>query len=107
LSTRSVTPGALRALSACCKHVASNLARIEFVPMKVMGLPWSPGAEGVARVETTALFGDELPKEQVFFRAAHLFRLTSARVRKCEKIQEPVVHQPGERNDLMLRVFFL
>src|SRR2546426_4576370 len=43
-STRSVTPGALRALSTCWKHVASNPARIEFVPMTVMGLPLSPGA---------------------------------------------------------------
>ena len=41
----TVTPGALRALSACCKHVASNPARMEFVPMTVMGLPLSPGAE--------------------------------------------------------------
>src|SRR5436309_8817812 len=44
LSTRSVTPGALRALSACWRQVASNPARIEFVPMTVMGLPLSPGA---------------------------------------------------------------
>src|SRR5438309_10752767 len=44
LSTRSVTPGAPRALSACWRHVASNPARIEFVPMTVMGLPLSPGA---------------------------------------------------------------
>src|SRR6266542_5618291 len=44
LSTRSVTPGALRVLSACWRQVASNPARIEFVPMTVMGLPLSPGA---------------------------------------------------------------
>src|SRR5216117_1080783 len=44
LSTRSVTPGAPRALSACWRHVASNPARIEFVPMTVMGFPLSPGA---------------------------------------------------------------
>src|SRR6266571_9008796 len=44
LSTRSITPGALRALSACWRHVASNPARIEFVPITVIGLPLSPGA---------------------------------------------------------------
>src|SRR6266536_5866792 len=44
LSTRSVTPGAPRALSACWTQVASNPARIEFVPITVIGLPLSPGA---------------------------------------------------------------
>src|SRR5207249_11748679 len=44
LSTRSVTPGAPRALSACWRQVGSNPARIEFVPMTVMGLPLSPWA---------------------------------------------------------------
>src|SRR5438093_2704448 len=44
LSTRSVTPGAPRALSACWRQVGANPRRIEFVPMTVMGLPLSPWA---------------------------------------------------------------
>ena len=57
-----LTPGDMAEFTACCRHLASNPARMELVPITVIGLPCLSGMKPVA-VSVAMMWGLEVSSE--------------------------------------------